>query len=230
MTVHAASIESGRFACVLDEKLSMEQSYSRYGDECEINPVLGMGTVSLVSDYGYWTKQLLRGTGSHVLKVRGGVALTVVCDAPHGDFVQSTVRMDKLALAIVPHAKADNSVLIASTGGGPSTLSGHRHIAGIAVLRAINDAWFPYPPKTPLLPAPQPAKTARSFFIDEKRPSLDGKSLTQRGLINMELEAVWRRLPDAAQAPYHKQARDDAARHSREMAAYEAQRLAAAAT
>ena len=151
ITVHAASINDGCFCCILDEDLRIEAEETKaFDDDFGVNPAMGPGTVSLLSQKGDFTsaKHLLQGTNKHAIRIRGGVGLTIVRDVPidGGDFVTSTLRMDKVALTITPYVQgAQYAHEIYGIHNRSTALCGHRHHQGIAVLRALDDAWFPSP-------------------------------------------------------------------------------------
>ena len=148
ITVHAASINDASFVCVLDRELHIECKDTRgYLDDIGVSPVFGEGTVGMAS-VSYPEKHLLQGTGTHVLQARAGVAISVVRHLPvaGGDFVQTTLRMDKLALHFTPYVDgAQPREEVFGRTVRTTTLGIHRHHQGIAVLRAIDDAWFPSP-------------------------------------------------------------------------------------
>jgi len=159
ITVHAASISDGRFVCVLDEELNMEPEHTEsLEDDGGVAPTYGSGTVGLLNGKGSFnpsplrcTKNLLQGTGDHFLKVRSGVGIKVVKDEPvgSGDFVRSTLRIDKLSLALTPYQKGAQMVKVFGhyhQSAAYSFTTSHRQSQSLAILRALDDAWFPVKP------------------------------------------------------------------------------------
>jgi len=236
ITIHAARISDSRFACVLDQALSMESEDTESGldDDFGIEPLMGEGTVSLVHDAWGAGTDLLQGSATHGLKVRGGVALAVVRDVPvgGGDIVQSTVRMDKVVLSLTPLTRNEPDEEFFGEGRLATSFRSHRHGQGVAVLRANDPCWFPLLPETEraeatvIEAAPKRPKLTYSAYLFFYMQMRSDKRQAQGYIdddFNAESRRIWAGLSSVEKAPYNKLAADDVARHEREMAEFHEQ-------